>query len=330
MKKSELEERRKLLNNINSDSVNDFEDIVISGQAYDSAAKIVHIPLESLVEYSDDAFKTATGRDQPFKAYSKENLDTLAKSIKENGVINPIIVRPLDNGTYQILAGRNRKRAARLCGKETIPAIIRSDIDDDSAALIMLDTNLEQRPNLSYSEKAYAYKMRVDLYKSKGKRTDVSGGRRQDVLSDVGKDNNDSRRMVAYLIRLTYLIVPLMEMVDEGKLGFKIGVSISYLKPETQSLLYSYIILTGHKVKQFQIKELNVLDKCGTVNTETLKTLFQNTEKTKNCGYTVSPDILSKYADILPDTGEIERLFTEFLENYRCSLNKNDLVQRVH
>ena len=160
MKKSELEERRKLLNNINSDSVNDFEDIVISGQAYDSAAKIVHIPLESLVEYSDDAFKTATGRDQPFKAYSKENLDTLAKSIKENGVINPIIVRPLDNGTYQILAGRNRKRAARLCGKETIPAIIRSDIDDDSAALIMLDTNLEQRPNLSYSEKTYAYKMR--------------------------------------------------------------------------------------------------------------------------------------------------------------------------
>ena len=121
-----------------------------------------------------------------------------------------------------------------------------------------------------------------------------------------------------------------MEMVDEGKLGFKIGVSISYLKPETQSLLYSDIILTGHKVKQFQIKELNVLDKCGTVNTETLKTLFQNTEKTKNCGYTVSPDILSKYADILPDTGEIERLFTEFLENYRCSLNKNDLVQRVH
>ena len=181
----------------------------------------------------------------------------------------------------------------------------------------MLDTNLEQRPNLSYSEKAYAYKMRVDLYKSKGKRTDVSGGRRQDVLSDVGKDNNDSRRMVAYLIRLTHLIVPLMEMVDEGKLGFKIGVSISYLKPETQSLLYSDIILTGHKVKQFQIKELNVLDKCGTVNTETLKTLFQNTEKTKNCGYTVSPDILSKYADILPDTGEIERLFTEFLENYR-------------
>ena len=330
MKKSELEERRKLLNNINSDSVNDFEDIVISGQAYDSAAKIVHIPLESLVEYSDDAFKTATGRDQPFKAYSKENLDTLAKSIKENGVINPIIVRPLDNGTYQILAGRNRKRAARLCGKETIPAIIRLDIHDDSAALIMLDTNLEQRPNLSYSEKAYAYKMRVDLYKSKGKRTDVSGGRRQDVLSDVGNDNNDSRRMVAYLIRLTYLIVPLMEMVDEGKLGFKIGVSISYLKPETQSLLYSYIILTGHKVKQFQIKELNVLDKCGTVNTETLKTLFQNTEKTKNCGYTVSPDILSKYADILPDTGEIERLFTKFLENYRCSLNKNDLVQRVH
>lgn len=128
MKKSDLEARLKQLNCVSSDSENDFDEIVSSARSPNDTAKITVIPLERLVEYSDATFESITGRPQPFKAHSQESLESLSKSIKENGVINPIIVRPLDDGKYQILAGRNRARASRICGKTDIPAIIRADI----------------------------------------------------------------------------------------------------------------------------------------------------------------------------------------------------------
>ncbi|MCI8472259.1 MAG: ParB/RepB/Spo0J family partition protein [Clostridiales bacterium] len=320
MKKADLEARRRQLNSVSSDSENDFDEIVSSARSPNDTAKITIIPLERLVEYSDDSFESITGRPQPFKAHSQKSLESLSKSIKENGVINPIIVRPIDDGKYQILAGRNRTRASHICGNTDIPAIVRTDIDDIGAAMIMLDTNLEQRPHLSYSEKAYAYKMRVDLQRSQGKRTDIEGGKKVDVLSEVGKDNNDSRRTVAYLIRLTYLILPIMDMIDDGRLGFKIGVAISYLSAETQNLLYSEIIMTGEKIKQSQIKELKVLDECGAVNIDSLKALFKKPIKPQISSVTISGDSLTEYADILPNSKEIERLFLEFLKTYRQSL----------
>lgn len=322
MKKTDLEARRQQLHSISSDSENDFDEIVSSARSSNDTAKITVIPLEKLVEYSDDAFENITGRPQPFKAYSQESLESLSKSIRENGVINPIIVRPLNEEKYQILAGRNRVRASRICGRTDIPAIVRADVDDTGAVMIMLDTNLEQRPHLSYSEKAYAYKMRVDLQRSQGKRTDIEGGEKVDVLNEVGKDNNDSRRTVAYLIRLTYLILPLIEMVDNGKLGFKIGVAISYLSHETQNLLYSEIIMAGERMKQSQIKELKVLDECGAVNRESLKALFRKPAKPQISSVTISGDWLKEYADILPEPQEVERLFLEFLKAYRCSMTQ--------
>ena len=322
MKKADLEARRQKLNAIESDPENDFEDIVSSARSPNDTAKITFILLEKLVEYSDDKFESITGRPQPFKAHSHESLESLAKSINENGVINPIIVRPIDDGKYQILAGRNRTRASRLCGKTNIPAIVRSDIDDIGAAMIMLDTNLEQRPNLSYSEKAYAYKMRVDLQKSQGRRTDIDGGKKIDVLSEVGKDNNESRRTVAYLIRLTYLIIPLMNMVDDGNISFKIGVALSYLTPNTQSLLYSEILIAGEKIKQSQIKELRVLDECGAVSIDNIKTIFKKPIKPQISSVTISSETLKDFADIIPDNKELERLFVEFLKSYRCSISK--------
>ena len=323
MKKADLEARRQQLSNVSTDSENDFDEIVSSARSPNDSAKITIIPLEKLVEYSDDAFESITGRPQPFKAHSQESLESLSESIKENGVINPIIVRPLEDGKYQILAGRNRARASRICGKADIPAIIRADIDDIGAAMIMLDTNLEQRPHLSYSEKAYAYKMRVDLGRSQGQRTDIEGGKKLDVLSEVGKDNNDSRRTVAYLIRLTYLILPLIDMVDDGRLGFKNGVAIAYLSTETQNLLYTEIIMAGERIKQSQIKELKVLDECGAVTLDSLKALFKKPIKPQISSITISGDSLREYADILPDSKEVERLFIEFLKTYRASVTQD-------
>ena len=330
MKKADLEARRQQLNSVSSDTENDFDEIVSSARSPNDTAKITVIPLEKLVEYSDDAFEGITGRPQPFKAHSQESLESLAKSIKENGVINPIIVRPLEDGKYQILAGRNRTRAARICGKTDIPAIVRADIDDIGAAMIMLDTNLEQRPHLSYSEKAYAYKMRVELQRSQGKRTDIDGGRKVDVLSEVGKDNNESRRTVAYLIRLTYLISPLIDMVDDGLLGFKLGVAMSYLKTETQTSLYNEYILQGVKPNLKHISELRELEKYTEITSKVLSKILLPKEKRPVNKITIKSDKLEAYTDILNSEKNIEILFIQFLESYKKTVGEVLWKEGVH
>lgn len=322
MNKAELQKRQQMLSSVPTDEADDFEDIVLSSAPGVDKEKVVHLPISKTVEYSDEDFERATGRPQPFKVYTEDRMESLCKSIADIGVIDPITVRPLPDGTYQVLAGRHRRKASIRIGAETIPAIIRSDISDYQAAMIMLDTNLERRAELSYSEKAYAYRMRMDLQHSRGRRTDLEGGQKVDTLGELGKENKESRRTVAYLIRLTWLIRPLLELVDEGALGFKVAVAISYLSQETQEKLYEEIILPGEKVKQSQINELKVLETYGAVTSESLQTLFRKPIKPKIQAVTISGDILSDYADILPDSKEVERLFLEFLQTYRCSLKQ--------
>lgn len=243
-------------------SVDDFEDIIDSKVLpVSDSTQIYNIPMELLVEYNDEQFKSITGKPQPFNEYSQEDLEALAKSIEEQGVINPITVRLIDGVHYQILAGRNRTRAAKIAGKTEMPCIVRNDLDDISAALVMLDTNLEQRHKLSYSEKAYAYKMRLELKRSQGKRTDLlDGAQKVDTLKEIGAQNKQSRRTVAYLIRLTYLLPELLQMVDSGRLNFKLGVSISYLSEFMQRYLLNEIIPLGIKIKNSHISELKDLD----------------------------------------------------------------------
>ena len=323
MNKAELLKRQQMLSAVPTDQADDFEDIILTPSAPGvDKEKVVHLPISKTVEYSDEDFERATGRPQPFKVYTEDRMESLCKSIADIGVIDPITVRPLPDGTYQVLAGRHRRRASIRIGAETIPAIIRSDISDYQAAMIMLDTNLERRAELSYSEKAYAYRMRMDLQHSRGRRTDLEGGKKVDTLGELGKENKESRRTVAYLIRLTYLTLPLLEMVDEGTLGFKVAVAISYLSQETQEKLYEEIILPGEKVKQSQINELKVLETYGAVSSESLQALFSKPTKTKIPNITISSDVQQDYADILPDSKEVERLFLEFLQTYRCSLKE--------
>ena len=209
-------------------------------------------------------------------------------------------------------------------------AIVRVDIDDIGAAMIMLDTNLEQRPHLSYSEKAYAYKMRVELQRSQGKRTDIDGGRKVDVLSEVGKDNNESRRTVAYLIRLTYLISPLIDMVDDGLLGFKLGVAMSYLKTETQTSLYNEYILQGVKPNLKHISELRELEKYTEITSKVLSKILLPKEKRPVNKITIKSDKLEAYTDILNSEKNIEILFIQFLESYKKTVGEVLLKEGVH
>ena len=140
-----------------------------------------------------------------------------------------------------------------------------------------------------------------------------------DVLSEVGKDNNESRRTVAYLIRLTYLIIPLIEMVDDGLLGFKIGVAISYLSSETQTRLYHDYILQGIKPSLKHISELRELEKNGEISNEDLSKILLPKEKRTVNKITIKSDKLEAYADILNNEKNIEVLFIRFLEGLKTA-----------
>lgn len=298
----------------------DFEDFV-SKPSLKVSGRIVMLPLEQLVEYRDEMFEKITGRPQPFHAYSQEDMLALAKSIEAHGVIDPITVRPIDGIKYQIIAGRNRTRASALCNKKEVPSIIRTDIDDIDAAMIMLDTNLEQRHNLCYSEKAYAYKMRVELQSRQGRRTDLEEGTEKvDTLTETGKEHKDSRRTVAYLIRLTFLIPDLLLLVDNGKIGFKVGVGISYLTTETQEYLLKNIIPAGIKLKSAQINELRRLEECSSLSSEAIQRVFQPTLKPCPSSITISGKKLREYADVLSGVEDIESLFFDFLKQYKNSI----------
>ena len=287
------------------------------------SGRIVMLPLEQLVEYKDEMFERITGRPQPFHPYSQEDILAMSKSIAAHGVIDPITVRPMEGNKYQIIAGRNRTRASALCNKKEIPAIIRTDINDIDAAMIMLDTNLEQRHNLCYSEKAYAYKMRVELQSRQGRRTDLEkDAEKVDTLNEAGKDHKDSRRTVAYLIRLTFLIPDLLLLVDNGKIGFKVGVSVSYLTAETQEYLLKSIIPTGIKLKSAQINELRRLEECSPLNPEVIQRVFCSKPQVCPSSITISGKKLMEYADILASSENIETLFFEFLKQYRKSTQR--------
>ena len=298
----------------------DFEDF-IAKPVQTTFGRIVMLPIDRLVEYKDELLEQITGRPQPFRPYNKKELESLARSIEAYGVIDPITVRPAENGKYQILAGRNRTRASALCSKTEIPGIIREDIDDISAAMIMLDTNLEQRHNLRYSEKAYAYKMRTELQGKQGFRSDLSGAAQKiDTLSETGKEHKDSRRMVAYLIRLTYLIPELLSLVDNGKIGFRTGVAVSYLTRETQSFLLESVLSAGIKPETAQINELRRIENGRPLDPETIRQVIRSKQKPIPASVTISGKKLLEYADVLDGTENIERLFLEFLKQRRSSV----------
>lgn len=319
MAKLNLQEQIRSTRYGQSDEEN-FEDFVVK-PSLKVSGKIVMLPLEQLVEYKDEMFEKITGRPQPFHPYSEEDILAMAKSIAAHGVIDPITVRPMEGNKYQIIAGRNRTRASALCNKKEVPAIIRTDIDDIDAAMIMLDTNLEQRHNLCYSEKAYAYKMRVELQSRQGRRTDLEEDvEKVDTLNEAGKEHKDSRRTVAYLIRLTFLIPDLLLLVDNGKIGFKVGVGVSYLTAETQEYLLKSIIPAGIKLKSAQINELRRLEECSPLNPETIQRVFCSKPQACPTSITISGKKLREYADILSGMEDIESLFLDFLKQYRNSI----------
>ncbi|GHV06618.1 hypothetical protein FACS1894217_05650 [Clostridia bacterium] len=203
------------------------------------------IPLERLIPYQ---------KEHPFKAYGDDEMASLVESIKENGVLTPLLVRRADedafDATFEILAGHNRAEAAKRAGLDTVLCRI-LDVDDDRAALVVVETNLEQRENLLPSEKAFAYKLRLDAMRRHG------GDTREAVADD------ESARTVSNYIRLTYLDKDLLQLVDDGELSVMSGVYVSFLPAGLQEELYRVLVDLKLKLSVESAKRLKELHDSG-------------------------------------------------------------------
>ena len=171
--------------------------------------------------------------DHPFKVAENEELYELADSIKEQGVLIPAIVRPKENGRYEMIAGHRRKRASELAELSTLRCIV-SDLDNDAATIIMVDTNLRQRQQILPSEKAKAYKMRLDAMNHQGKATSAPVGQKLYSREKLEQETGDSHSQIQRFIRLNNLVPELLEFVDEGKIGLRPAVELSYLDEDRQ------------------------------------------------------------------------------------------------
>ncbi len=182
--------------------------------------------------------------EHPFKVKQDEAMMEMAESVRQYGILVPGLVRQLEDGSYQMVSGHRRKLASELAGRDTIPCIVR-DLTDDEAVIIMVDSNL-QRERVLPSEKAFAYKMKLDAMRRQGQRTDLTSTpvveklKGKDALSSaiVGKTSGDSYEQVRRFIRLTNLIPEILDMVDEGRIAFRPAVELSYLAEQEQRTLY--------------------------------------------------------------------------------------------
>ncbi|MDI9242738.1 ParB/RepB/Spo0J family partition protein [Fusibacillus kribbianus] len=203
-----------------------------------------------------EIYKITSFADHPFKVVDDEKMQELVESIRVNGVLSPVLIRPKGMDTYEMISGHRRLHAAQLAGLESIPAIIR-ELSDDEATIAMVDANI-QREELLPSEKAFAYKMKMDAMRRQAGRPTKENARQNvgnfETADIIGKDNGESGRQVQRYIRLTELVPELLEFVDCKRLQFTVAVDISYIDKEIQRWLYEYIKENGIiKAKQIAL-----------------------------------------------------------------------------
>ena len=255
-------------------------------------------------------------KDHPYQVKDDEDMEKLVESIKEQGILDPAIVRYRDEGGYEIISGHRRHHAAIRAGLRDMPVIIR-DIDDDSATLAMVVANLH-REKLLPSEKAFAYKMKMEALSRQGKRTDLTSNQVGGKLSsakEVGEGVGDSENQVRRFIRLTNLESELLAMVDSKSIKFMPGVELSYMSKEDQNALISVIEKEGVYPTLSQAKELRQLSKDGECTEAAIfKTLALGNRKERRI--VLGEDILMRYfhADMTDD--EMKRIIIRLLDDW--------------
>lgn len=221
-------------------------------------------------------------KNHPFKVLDDDSMSDTVESVKQYGVLSPLIARPRPKGGYEIISGHRRQHAAELAGLETLPVIVRQ-MDDDAAIILMVDSNL-QREHILPSERAFAYKMKLDAIKNQGTRSDLTSTQVVSKLRSnekLGAENNQSRETVRRFIRLTNLIPELLDMVDNKTVSFNPAVELSYLSPEQQQEVIRAMDDTQNFPSVSQAKRIKKLAQDGTFTTETVVAIMGEEKKSE-------------------------------------------------
>lgn len=283
----------------------------------------------------DDLFKTDEGRkteeikpiaigelkpfeQQPFKVLLDESMDELVESIKQSGVLSPVVVRPHKDGGYEILSGHRRVKACEIAGIAEVPTVIK-DLDDDTATILLVDSNL-QRENILPSEKAFAYQMKLEAMNRRGQRTDLTCSQFGDKLegrksSDIlAEQSGESKNQIFRYIRLTNLIDPILEMVDNKQIALNAAVEISYLGTKEQVEVHKAIESEDGAPSIEQAKKIRRFFDDGKLNPDVILSIMQE-EKPEKIKITLGEDKLKKYFPKGYTKQQIEAEILRLLEN---------------
>lgn len=265
--------------------------------------KVQEIPLGELHPF----------RNHPFKVKDDAAMQDTVDSVREYGVLVPAIARPDPDGGYELIAGHRRHYASELAGKETMPVIVR-DLDDDAATIIMVDSNL-QREELLPSERAFAYKMKLEALKHQGKKTLDQLGPKWST-QEIGKAGNDSMSQVKCFIRLTELIPTLLDMVDERKIAFNPAVELSYLKKEEQTLLLEAMDSEQATPSLSQAQRLKKFSQQKMLSLDVMRAVMSEEKKTDLDRVTLKNETLRKYFPKSYTPKQMEDTIIKLLEGW--------------
>ena len=278
----------------------------------------------------------------PFKPYNEEKMIELAESIKEQGLIVPVLVRPIEDKKYshEIVAGHNRAKAAQLVGLKKVSCDVR-DIDTNTATIMMIDSNLQQRECILPSEKAFAYKYKLEAIKSQGKRNDLTLSQvglklnKQHSVEIMAENAEDSRNQIKRFIRLTNLIFPLLDKVDERKLAFIPAVELSYLSEDEQNWLYDILDREEHfGVPLAMAMKLKGISKSGTLTYDKIDKIIvaknQEPPKAVKISYKTVKDYFPKGTTPQEYEKVIKQALEEWFDNHPIykEKNKNKSIER--
>lgn len=270
--------------------------------------KVLDIPLSEISDFPN----------HPFKVKADEAMLEMADSVKQYGVLVPALVRPKAEGGYEMVAGHRRKKASELAGKETIPCIVR-ELDDDEATIIMVDSNL-QRESILPSEKAFAYKMKLEAMKrqagrpSKENMSQVGTQKRSDQI--LAEQSGDSRNQIQRYIRLTELIPPILEMVDEKRIAFNPAVEISYLAEKEQQDLYNTMQSEDCTPSLAQAQRMKKLSQDGRLNVDVIFSILTEEKPNQKEKFQIRRDRIDRFFPKNFTEKQKEDLIVQLLESW--------------
>lgn len=256
--------------------------------------------------------------DHPFKVRMDEKMLEMIESVREYGVLSPAVVRPKEDGTYEMISGHRRKLASQMADRSDMPCIVR-DLTDEEATIIMVDSNL-QREEILPSEKAFAYKMKLDAMKRQGQRTDLTSrplGEKLYSVDKLSQDVPDSARQIHRYIRLTELIEPILDMVDAKKIALRPAVELSYLSQDQQEMLLDTMQLQDCTPSHAQAIKMRKFAEEGRLNEDVILSIMSEEKGNQKEQFRIPRERINKYFSPGASAKQIEDTIIKALELYR-------------